>query len=627
MIRRIDRSLRRGIPPGAAIVRRLLLGVFVLSALSACATAEVAPTITPQPTRTVTPPAPTATARPTLIPQTLSVCTREPPAASPFYPSQAGSDILALFYEAPLERVDGVWIPRLVTHVPSLTSGDVVTELARVSTGTRYVDLAGEVRLHEEAAPRELPRMIVTFTLQSDLRWSDGAAITAQDAVLGYHFAQSEYAGGRWRLLAERTARFTAVDALTLRWEGLPGYIESDAPGLLFPPQPSQRWQGRALPEVYEDRTPPASGPFKIVAWESGREVRLVPNPHYNGTPPTLSAITVRFPRNDPSQWTGLVRSGACDVVLPDPAVVTEWRQWANLGRAGEAVIWADTAPNVLRLDFNLDPVSGDPTPLADPAVRRAIGHCIDREGLTLSLPSEALTVAEALVPPDHPDYPFIRGESGMPPYDPEAGKAMLAELGWEDRDDDGVREAEDVPDIRDGTLLSFTIHLPVQSFVTAAHIAGNMEACGIRLSLAPGDVRQLFTPSAESPLFGRTFDLALFGWQSDVPDICGSWLSSRMPTGENAWVGDNFSGYQSEAYDRACRRALLALDPKVQREALRRAQREFAAAPPTLLLVWRPFWFVTRPEVRGLRPDSQVYGTLWNSEEIYKDAGPIQAK
>jgi peptide/nickel transport system substrate-binding protein len=605
----------------------LTLGIGLVVLIGACTTAEIEPTITPQPTMTVTPAAPTATVSPTPVAQTLTVCTREPAAASPFYPSQAGSDILSLFYEAPLERVDDAWIPRLVTRVPSLANGDVITEVAKVTTGSRYVDLAGQIHIHEGETPRELPQMIVTFTLQSDLLWSDGAAITAQDSILGYHFAQSEFAGGQWRELAQRTARFIAVDDWTLRWEGLPGYIESDMPGLLFPLQPSHRWKGRALPEVYEDRTPPASGPFKIVAWESGREVRLTPNPNFNGTAPTLSAITVRFPQNNPSQWTGLVRSGVCDVVLPDPALLTDWQQWATLGQAGDAVIWADTAPNVLRLDFNLDPISGSPSPLADPGVREAIGHCIDREGLILSLPNKALTVAEALVPPDHPDYSTIRAGSAMPAYDPIAGQDLLAERGWEDRDGDGVREAENVPEIRDGTLLSFTMHLPVQSFVTAAHLAGNLEACGIGLNLAPADVRQLFTPSADSPLFGRTFDLALFGWQSEAPDICGSWLSSRIPTEENAWLGDNFSGYQSEAYDRACQRALQSLDPRTRTVALRQAQRELATAPPTLFLVWRPFWFVAQPKVKGLRPESLAFGALWNAEDLYKDAGPIESE
>ena len=602
------------------------MGLSVLLLLIACGTEEeIVPTPTPQPTMTVTGPAPTATARPTPVAQTLTVCTREPAAVSPFYPSQAGSDILALFYEAPLERVDGIWAPRLVTHVPSLANGDVITELATVNTGNRYVDLADQIHIHEGEAPRELPRMIVTFTLRSDLRWSDGDAISAQDSVLGYYFAQSEYAGGRWRELAERTARFNPVDDHTLRWEGLPGYLDSDMPGMLFPLQPSSRWKGRALPEVYEDRTPPASGPYKITAWESGREVRLKPNPHFNGTTPTLSAITVLFPQRAPSGWTALMRSGACDVVLPDPAVITEWQSWATLGRAGEAVIWADTAPNVLRLDFNLDPASGDPSLLADPAVRRAIAHCLDREALTVSLPSKALTVTDTLVPPDHPAYAHIRAGGQFPTYDPERGHELLSDLGWVDRDGDGVREAEDVSDIADGTSLSLTLHLPIQSFVTAAHLAGNLEACGVGIAMVPSDVRQLFAASPESPLFGRRFDMALFGWHAEGPAICGSWLSNRIPNEENAWVGSNFSGYRSEAFDRACRDALAAIDLNAQADALRHAQREFAAAPPSLLLVWRPFWFVARPEVRGLRPDGRAYGTLWNSEEIYKEAGPIE--
>jgi len=172
---------------------------------------------------------------------------------------------------------------------------------------------------------------------------------------------------------------------------------------------------------------------------------------------------------------------------------------------------------------------------------------------------------------------------------------------------------------------LSLTLVLAPQYTVPAANVAGDLDTCGVGVLPRPTEAGELYRADPASPLFGRTFDLALFGWQSEAPDICGSWLSDRIPTDDNGWIGDNFTGWQSEAYDRACRRALSAIDPAAQADALRRAQNEFASAPPTLLLVWRPFWFVARPEVKGLRPDSLAYGTLWNSEEIYKDVGRFE--
>ena len=94
----------------------------VVGMLAACAPAP-SPTSTPPPTATATQPPPTPTAAPTPVTQELTLCTREPVTASPFYPSQAGSDVLALFYEAAIERVGYAWVPRLVTEVPSLANG------------------------------------------------------------------------------------------------------------------------------------------------------------------------------------------------------------------------------------------------------------------------------------------------------------------------------------------------------------------------------------------------------------------------------------------------------------------------------------------------------------------------
>ncbi len=603
------------------------LCVALLTAYLAGCTTPAPPTATPmmpaaQPTvptaqPTVPTPQPTAeTARPTVatVRQQLILCTTEPRAASPFLPSQSGSDLLALFYEEPVERVGYRWEARLVERVPALETGDVITHTVKVTNGTRYADALGLVRQYTNADPIELPKMIVTFTLKSDLLWSDGVTITAKDAVLGYHLAQSPEAQGRWRALVERTARFEAVDERTLRWEGIPGYQDADYAGFLFPLQPVHRWQGHGLAGVLEDRTPPATGPFKIVAWESMREVRLVPNENYAGTQPALEQIIVRFPQQRPNQWDTLLANGTCDVILPDPILLTSWDQWERLGAAGEAIIWVDAAPAVLRIDVNLDP-AGTPaaSPAQDLAVRQAISACLNRKQLTASLPAEAIAAAAGFIPPNHPAY------AGTSPwaYDPTGAAKLLDEAGWRDEDQDGIREAHDVSGFTDGEPLSMTLHFASQYFVVAVNVASDLETCGIDIDLRPADVRQLHTPGEAGPLFGRHFELALIGWQAAIPEVCGTWFSNRIPGTDNNWTGENFSGFASEPYDAACERALAAIDPVQQSEALQTAQALLNEMLPSIFVAWRPFWFAARPDVLGIKPDASAYGTIWNIEDI----------
>ena len=596
--------------------------VLVVGSLLSCSrtTATAPPPTTEPPTPR---PTPTLAAEPTPRAQRLILCTLEPQAISPFVTDPSADDILSLYDEPPIERVGYGWEARLVERVPSLLTGDVITRSVPVSTGMRYADPLGFVRQFTDTTAAELPQLVVTFTLKPDLLWSDGQPITSRDAILGYHLAQLPEAEGQWHDLVERTASFVAVDELTLRWEGIPGYLSADFPGFMFPLQPAHRWQGQTLESILSDRTPPATGAFRITAWESGREVRLAPNDNYAGPAPKLEEVIVRFPQVDPQTWTSLVADGTCDVIPPYPIAQTSWQQWANLGIAGQAIVWADVAPTVLRLDLNTNPVQ-DPThatPLQDPRLRTALSGCISRKQLTQALPSEALAEATGFIPPNHPAYV----ETEPAAYNPEASGRALDEIGWQDENGDGVREAHNVPGIADGEPLSLTLSFASQYFVIAAHLAANLETCGVGVNSQPTDARQLYSPGPESPLFGRTFDMALLGWQVGVPQICGAWLSQRIPGEANDWSGENFSGYTSEEYDAACRQALSAIDVEQQYTPIDEAHRLLNETMPTLFLAWRPFWFATRSDVLGIRPDVSATGTLWNIEEISIEDGTPQ--
>ncbi len=597
-------------------MRRIVLLSIITLTITACA-ATTPPPITPRPSATPTPAPPptTPTLAPTPTPAVLYVCSRESQIASPFAPTAVGNDLLTLFYEPPIEYVGYRWEPRLVDHVPSPQTGDVLTETITVHAGMRYADTAGGIYTYTKATPTSMPRLIVTFTLKSDLHWSDGQPLTAKDVVFGYHLAQVQTLPGQWRTLVQYTARFTALDEHTLRWEGIPGYLSSDYPGFIFPPQPQHHWQGRSLEDIFSDRTPPATGPFEITAWEIGREIRLKPNLYYAGPPAKLDEIIVRFVKETGDALPALLTNGTCDVMLPNLVMHTSHQMWDDLATQGKATIWANIEPTVLRLDFNTAPADHHHTPLADLKVRQAIASCVNRQKLASIMPGEALLPAESFIPPGHPAYDSYTLNSI--PHDLQAGQSLLDEAGWKDEDNDGIREAHNVAGIRNGTPLSLSLYLTPQYIAIAAHIAADLEQCGIGVSPRPTEAQLLYASDGVSPLFKRRFDLALFGWYVQLPKVCGAWLSNRIPNEDNHWQGENFSGYNSPEYDRACKQALRSINLPTQYAALHDAQQILTADLPTLFLVWRPYWFVARPQVQGLQPDATATGALWNVEKI----------
>jgi peptide/nickel transport system substrate-binding protein len=394
--------------------------------------------------------------------------------------------------------------------------------------------------------------------------------------------------------------------------------LSQDYPNFLYPPQPTHRWRGKSLSEILQDLTPPGTGPFDIVAWERGREVRLRPNPHYVGeTEPQLAEIIVRFPQEDMETWPHLLTEGECDIVLPDPAMRVAWEAWADLIVEKTAILYADVTPHstFLRLDFNLAPSHAQASILSQRRVRLALAHCINRFHLATSIPDQGLVPAEGFLPPGHPAYDTETLYAVE--YSPDKGRALLNSVGWYDTDGDNIREAHGVENVPDGRPLTLTLHLTPQYIFIAAYLSTDLSLCGVEIKPEPTEAQILYATEATSPLFGRTFDLALFGWQAEAPLVCGAWRSDRIPTPQNDWQGENFSSYTSEAYDRACYHALTAVRPEAQWEALRQSQALLTYDLPTLFLAWRPIWFVARPEVQGLQTDGSAPATIWNAENL----------
>jgi peptide/nickel transport system substrate-binding protein len=494
-----------------------------------------------------------------------------------------------------------------------------------LAPGVIVEDAAGE-RKAFRGEPIRMQRMVVTFTLRSDVRWSDGEPLTADDSVYAFELT-SDPATPSDKQIVERTKGYRAVDAHRVVWEGVPGFLDRGYALTFWHPLPRHAWQDLSAAELLtaptSTRRPLGWGPFAVEAWRAGESLTLGRNPFYFRASeglPRLDEITFRF-INDGEQLADALLTGSCDVVTHEASAALSVDELATTA-AVEGLTTEENAWELLA--FGISPVVDYQRPdfFEDVRVRRGIAQCIDREALGEEAFPEGGRVLHSYLPPEHPAYgPSVTPDEPLArwPYDPEAGKLLLAEAGWYDEDGDGVREAHGVPGVAEGTayLVTYkTTDNPLR-LRTAGLIETQLEACGIGVSLETHPDGNLFAPGPAGDLFGRRFDLAQFSWQITAEPLCELFLSSQVPD-EGRWGRPNVSGFIDGGYDDACRSALKRLPGSPDYAANHAVpQRIFSEQLPVVPLFQCQKTTLARAGVTGLAPNPSQWSELWNLEQI----------
>jgi len=598
----------------------------ILTLCAACAEPTMSPTLTP-----------TLTPSPTPEPKTLTVCLPDEPDSLYLYGTDdlAARHVWQAIYDGPLDSRNYTYQPVILTDIPGLANGNATTETVTVQTGDRVLATSGEVVelspgvVTKDADRRRvtfggtsilMQRMIVTFTLQPDLYWSDGILLTADDSVFSFELA-ADLATPTDNRTIERTAGYRAVDVHTVVWSGVPGFLDHAYFLNFWHPLPRHAWGHLSAAELLSadiaTRQPLGWGPFILREWADGDHITVVRNPIYFRAPeglPRLDEVTFRF-IPDPATLARELLAGRCDVVTHDAADAV---RSALLDQPQIKTLSTHDARWEL-LAFGISPAIGYDRPdfFEDVRVRQAVALCIDRQTVANQIPWLPGRVSHSYLPPEHPLYAgSVLTTWG---HDLAAGQTLLANAGWYDEDGDGVREAHTIPGIADGTPLQVTYHTtddPLRVQV-AQLIQAYLAACGIQVSVETMSPEALFAPGPEGVLFGRRFDLAQFSWRATFDSLCDLFLSSQMPDA-GRWDRPNVTGLLDDKYDTACLAALEA-PPGSERYAAghAEAQRIFSERLPVLPLFQRPKVTLARAPVIGLVPDPTQASELWNIEQL----------
>lgn len=464
-------------------------------------------------------------------------------------------------------------IPMLASDAPSHEVGGLLyVSCLKYDKDLKLVPYAADYAVEEGGK-------LLKFTLKPGIRWWDGQELTAEDVEFTYTLIVDPKTPTAYAESYKHVKTFTVTGRYTfeVRYdEVLARSLSSWATEIL----PKHALAGEDLRTTRYIREPLGAGPFKLASWEPGRQITLVANPDYFEGRPHLDAMVYRI---IPDQSTLFLELKAGNLDLSDLtpqqyAFQTSGPDWDRNFRKYSYLASAYTY-----LGYNLK------SPLfADRAVRRALAYAVDKSEIVKGV---LLGLGQAAEGPYKPGTWAYDDQLKPWPFDPAKAKALLAEAGWKDTDNDGVLD-------KAGKPLAFTILTNQgneQRAKAATIIQSRLGDIGVKVDIRAVEWAAFIKEFVDK---GR-FDAVLLGWTTTPdPDAYDVWHSSQTGPGQL-----NFIGYRNPEVDEILDKARHSLDPAFRKPLYDRFQEILQQDQPYLFLYTPQSLPVVSARFRGVTP------------------------
>jgi len=609
--------------------------------------------------------APTATAT-AIPPKTLVVCVGEEPLSLYMYEnsSRAMWSILEAIYDGPIDTVNYLPEPVILEDLPTLENNGVTLSSVSVTAGDEVANVEGDlvalakgVKVFPEGctspdcaiewdgqAALSVVQMSARFTIKPGITWSDGQALNAEDSVFSYTVSVDP-ATDVTKNLIRRTASYTVVDAQTVEWTGIPGYLTMNPGAFFWIPMPKHilgEMSAEQLNDADEtNKSPLGWGPYVIDEWVAGDHIRMVKNELYfragEGLP-AFDVLVYRFiPALGVTDLSPLV-TGECDIMETSAGLESQVQPLRELEIAGETKLYFGQGPEWELINFGINPASFDDVynPYLDRAnffgdlrVRQAFAACIDREKIIKEVLYSQSQIPATYLPANHPYA--VDGLTTIA-HDTARGISLLEEVGWMDKDGDPAtpRESSGISGILNGTPFSITYNVtesPLHSSVTDI-VVSSLAECGIEVTPQYLTVEDMFAAGPDGVVFGRAFDLAELAWSTGRQPPCFLYSSAEIPGASNSWLGTKFggvniTGYENDVYDTACSRMFsTGLDTAAFTSGNETTQRLIAEDLPVLPLFYHLKVMAARVDLCGVSLDVSARSGINHLESYSQTTG-----
>jgi peptide/nickel transport system substrate-binding protein len=412
-----------------------------------------------------------------------------------------------------------------------------------------------------------------TYKLRSDMKWSDGVPMTADDVA--YTITRSVQDGWWNHTTVTGNLTATATDAQTL-------VVTSSVPDpklpildvYIVPKHIYEKISAEDLPNYLADDYV-SGGPFQIVERKEGEFVRLVQNPNWFGKKPAMDQLIFRTFETAEAQYNAL-KAGDLDAVDDVPGKIF-------------ATIMAGDEPNITGIAGNqgsfseLAMNSSCPTgigdghvALKDPNVRRAINWSLDRQLMVDKVLNGFGKPAVGISASANPAFDYQVEADQTYSYDPAKANALLDEAGWIDTNGDGVRDKDGVE-----LKLRYFDRSVGGGADTTPFITGFLKDVGIATEVKTFDEDSLAAIQSKSE-----FDLYTWGWSpyADPDNMLSNFTSSAVPT-DPAVGGYNDGNWCNAEYDALYEQQKVELDPAKRADLIQQMHKIFVNDGPYAVL------------------------------------------
>lgn len=400
-----------------------------------------------------------------------------------------------------------------------------------------------------------------TVTMRDDVYFHDGTPCTAYDAAatLTEILRLAEEGKGQYAQLKYIISSVKANDAKTLVLTvSRPYYGVYFA--LTFPILPKDQVQSEQ---------PAGTGPYQLYQFVPTNYLYLSANSNWWQGIPSVSTINVLF-RATNRDLLSDYEYNRVDAAITRSASAGQYRT----GLTNLNITYRTRQLDTLLMNFH-------EYPLEDERVRKAIRYAIDADAIANTVYAGMAQRTDTPMPSGTWMY---QDNDEAYVYDPEKAKALLAEAGWEHKDDDGVLD-----NVLEGKARRLRLRIYVYEeqdnsvrLQAASMISDYLAAVGIE---AP--VNTLSFSEAKSRLSARNFDLFLASFQMDVVPDPGFLLMSGN-TG-------NYGSYKSTAMDKLFKELRTTMDAVTYESLLHQIQDQFAQDCPMVCLYYRSGALLTR--------------------------------
>lgn len=340
----------------------------------------------------------------------------------------------AIVLSAPVAAINGKPAVDRDTVVFAIAGdiGNLDAQVASTGDSHRYALVLNDTLFGFDANGRLEPRLAsavkisddglrYTFTLRRDVKFHNGAPMTAKDVKYSIErIVKPETKSTRRPNFAPVFESASAPDdhTVVIQLKKPDGAFLNKVAGYLFI-IPKDYAESLPSPEAFA-KAPVGAGPFKFVEHKVGQSMEVVRFDDYWGRKADVKRIIYRVIPEPGSRVNALL---AGEVDLADAiqaADVARVKQNAGLGVSSVKI----GSPLMVRL-YSITPG----TPLANPKVRQALNYAVDRNAIIKSV---LHGIGEPMPTLLSSVYPIGNDPALKPyPYDPARAKRLLAEAGY----------------------------------------------------------------------------------------------------------------------------------------------------------------------------------------------------